>query len=358
MQAQTIDVTGWRAGLRVKLLAARAAVPLAQRRRQDVRMTDMLQFAFHALAKRTVAFYWPMKAEFDPRETVLRWRGMGARLALPVVVRKAAPMKFLEWWPEVETCPGAFGLPVPQATAELTPDAVLMPPVGFDALGYRLGYGGGYFDRTLATFAPQPIKVGLARDLSRVDTIMPQPHDIPMDFVVTETGVYEVSAGGLRLVERLGEAARLVETLLQRRRYIAAADLGAFLNTLLEAERAGAKVLARFADELPVAPSDREALLELQRDESRNCAVLLRLLRRNGTPASRKTSDFLKRALAVEGTAARLEFLNRGQAWVARRLAVALPRIADAEMRDELQEMHDSHVRNVAACEDVLRRLR
>ena len=81
-------------------------------------------------------------------------------------------------------------MPIPQTEA-VVPDVLLMPPVGFDADGYRLGYGGGFFDRTLAAAAPHPLKIGLAREASRIDTIHPQPHDVPMDFVVTERGIHE-----------------------------------------------------------------------------------------------------------------------------------------------------------------------
>jgi 5,10-methenyltetrahydrofolate synthetase len=87
-------------------------------------------------------------------------------------------------------------------TQAVTPGALLIPPIGFDAQGYRLGYGGGYFDRTLASLDPQPLKIGVAFELSRIETIRPQPHDIPMDFIVTEAGIHRVGPGGLQRVER------------------------------------------------------------------------------------------------------------------------------------------------------------
>ena len=164
----------------------------------DERVTALLLDAFTFPAGAVVSIYWPFKGEFDPRVAALRLRERGARIALPVVVEKAAPLQFREWWPGVETQPGVFGLPVPVGTAVVTPDVSLIPPVGFDARGYRLGYGGGYFDRTLASLAPQPLKIGVARELSRIGTIRPQPHDIPMDYVVTEAGVHKVEGGLLR----------------------------------------------------------------------------------------------------------------------------------------------------------------
>lgn len=163
----------------------------------DEKVTASLVSAFTPLAPLVLGFYWPMKGEFDPRVAVLRFREHGARAALPIVVRKAAPLEYREWWPGIETEAGVFGLPIPKGSPVVIPDMVLMPPVGFDARGYRLGYGGGYFDRTLAGLSPQPLKVGVGREINRIATIHPQPHDIPMDFVITERGVYEVTRDGV-----------------------------------------------------------------------------------------------------------------------------------------------------------------
>ena len=354
MNHESLDAPAWRALARADLLARRMAMPAEDRRRMDARVTELLDFGFAPLRELVVGTYWPMKGEFDPRVAVKRLRDRGARAALPVVVQKAAPMQFREWWPGVETKPGVFGLPVPQGSPVIVPDALLIPPVGFDALGYRLGYGGGYFDRTLAALSPQPLKIAVAREASRIDTIHPQPHDIPMDFVVTEAGVHEVTASGLRLVERLADVSRLVTSLLEQRRGMPESELAGFLNMLLEAERAGAMVLSAFIDELPLPADARAELLRLQRDESGNCAVLLRLLRGMGADPSKAVGNFFEKALAVRGVRPRLEFLNRGQSWVARRIAAALPRIRDDDVRKAMREMRDSHFANIRACEDLL----
>jgi len=198
---QPPDVAAWRAAERKRLLELRAAIPLEQRREDDARMTQLLLDGFPQLRGMIVGFYWPMKGEFDPRVAVLRLREQGGRAALPIVVQKAAPLQYREWWPGVATTPGVFNLPVPVDTPVLVPQAVFMPPVGFDARGYRLGYGGGYFDRTLASFSPQPLKIGVGREMNRIATIYPQAFDVPMDFVVTEAGIHEVTPAGLR---RLG----------------------------------------------------------------------------------------------------------------------------------------------------------
>jgi 5-formyltetrahydrofolate cyclo-ligase len=95
---------------------------------------------------------------------------------------------------------GVYDIPVPRDTEALLPDVLLMPPVGIDAQGFRLGYGGGYFDRTLAAMARKPVCIATAFDLSRIDTLDPQAHDVRMDFVVSETGILQCLPDGMRAV--------------------------------------------------------------------------------------------------------------------------------------------------------------
>jgi 5,10-methenyltetrahydrofolate synthetase len=206
------DVPAWRKAERARLLAQREAIPLEERREADASITSLLIEGFPLLSGLVVGFYWPIRGEVDPRVGVLRLRERGARAALPVVVEKKAPLQFREWWPGCVTRPGVFDLPVPVEGGIVVPDAVLVPPIGFSRLGYRLGYGGGYFDRTLAALAPRPLAIALAREASRIDTIHPQPHDIPMDFVVTENAIHHVSPSRLRPVEP-AEAAGIAEAI-------------------------------------------------------------------------------------------------------------------------------------------------
>jgi nitronate monooxygenase len=131
--------------------------------------------------------------------------------------------------------------------------------------------------------------------------------------------------------------------------------LGAVLNELLEAERAGARVLLEFLEDYPRHSPTWEALREVQQDEAHNCVLLGQLLARCGVGPSGATGDFLRRALAIRGRRARLEYLNRGQAWVARKIDAALPAIEDGETVRVLAEMSDSHRRNVAACDALAR---
>ena len=117
-----------------------------------------------------------------------------------------------------------------------------------------------------------------------------------------------------------------------------------FLNELLEAERAGAKLLAAWADELPPGSTLGQKLRAVQRDEARNCAVLIHLLLEAGAAPSMATGDFYRKGLAIRGWPERLEFLDRGQAWVARRIAAALPGVPTPQGRRLLGAMHKSHL--------------
>ncbi len=191
------DVQQWRDARRAELLAARIAVPDLQRRQWNQAITRQLATCFPVLQGMVIGGYWPFRGEFDPRFLMHELRKGGARFALPVVVSKSAPLQFREWWPGAPTVKAVLGLPVPAGTELLVPQALLIPPVGFDERGYRLGYGGGYFDRTLAAMRPQPLKIGVGFELSRMPTIRPQAHDVAMDFIVTEAGVYSVGEGGL-----------------------------------------------------------------------------------------------------------------------------------------------------------------
>lgn len=191
------DLVDWRKAERARLLALRESVPLAVRRRWNETITALLVAGFDALASRPIGFYWPYRGEPDPRFFLRTLRDRGSRTALPLVIERKGPLEFREWWPGAPTTPGVFGLPMPAGTEVIHPAALLIPPVGFDEQGYRLGYGGGYFDRTLAAMSPQPLKIAVAFEVARVPTIHPQPHDVPMDFVVTEAGVHAVVDDGL-----------------------------------------------------------------------------------------------------------------------------------------------------------------
>jgi hypothetical protein len=126
------------------------------------------------------------------------------------------------------------------------------------------------------------------------------------------------------------------------------------LNRLLEAERAGAKVIAALMDTYPEHSTIWEKLREVQRDEARNCAVLKPLVERLGGAPSNATGDFVQKTLAIQDPVERLQFLNRGQGWVVRKIQEALPKIEDPVVRQALDDMVKSHVENIDACDALI----
>jgi len=128
------------------------------------------------------------------------------------------------------------------------------------------------------------------------------------------------------------------------------AELSAFLNRMLETERAGAKALVAFMDEHERNGPAWTTLRQVQADEAHNCALLGKLLDRDGVPHSHATGEFHDKAIAVAGRRARIEFLMRGLGWAVREFNAALPRIADAEATALFTRMRDSHLRSIEAC--------
>lgn len=195
------EIKAWRKAKRAELIARRAALGRDERKRWNERITGLLEQGFPMLASMAVGFCWPYQGEFDARFAIRHWRSRGATAALPEVVAKDAPLRFRKWWPGAPMAPGVYQIPVPAGTEIVVPDAAVVPMNGFDEQGYRLGYGGGYFDCTLAALAPRPLAIGVSYELARLPTIFPQPNDIPMDFVVTEAAVYAVDGGSLAPLE-------------------------------------------------------------------------------------------------------------------------------------------------------------
>ena len=182
---------------REHLIASRETLAPTEHAARSAALEAHLRGLLERLAPRVIGFCWPYRGEFDCRPVVARLIERGARGALPVIVAEAAPMTFREWTPGGPMTPGRFGIPIPAEGGTLAPDLVLMPVNAFDRQGYRLGYGGGYFDRTLAALAPRPLALGIGFELARVESILPDRYDIPMDYVVTEAGPYVRSGGRL-----------------------------------------------------------------------------------------------------------------------------------------------------------------
>lgn len=191
---QAIDVARWRKAERKRLLTARQAMRVADRQAASAalaeRLSDLIANRLGGAAGRILSAYWPIKGEPDLRNLMAELHGKGVILALPVVETRFAPLVFRRWTPETRMVRGDWNIPVPPDTAErLIPDIALAPVVGWAQGGWRLGYGGGYFDRTLASLAPRPVTVGIGLQAACLPSIYPQPHDIPLDFIVTEAGL-------------------------------------------------------------------------------------------------------------------------------------------------------------------------
>lgn len=191
---QARDVARWRRAERARLRAERQALGVAARDAAGAALAghlrDLLADHLGDMRDRVFAGYWPIKGEPDLRPLMAGLHAAGVRVALPVVEVKQAPLVFRRWTPETRMVRGDWNIPVPPAeAARLTPDVALAPLVGWDREGYRLGYGGGYFDRTLAHLAPRPLAIGTGLHAAELATIYPQPHDIRLDAIVTERGL-------------------------------------------------------------------------------------------------------------------------------------------------------------------------
>ncbi|HEY2000044.1 5-formyltetrahydrofolate cyclo-ligase [Paraburkholderia sp.] len=141
-----------------------------------------------------VGFYWPLQGEFDARGAIAIWLATGGRrqASLPVIRTRHEALEFHAWAPDTPMKTGHHRIPEPASGQVVTPDLLVIPCVGFDAQGYRLGYGGGYYDRTLAAWpaATRPVTVGVAYEACRTDTLQREAHDIPLDLIITDAACY------------------------------------------------------------------------------------------------------------------------------------------------------------------------
>ncbi len=191
------ELTSWRRAERARLIAAREALDAATLERLRLCIDAHLERSFPGLAAAKLAFCWPIRGEYDARPLLRGLRSRGALTALPVVVASKQPLVFREWHPGVALAAGPLGIPFPTDSELVTPTAVLLPVVGWDEAGYRLGYGAGFFDLTLASLPKRPVVIGVGYELARMPSIHPQSWDVPMDWVVTERGVYRRDPQGL-----------------------------------------------------------------------------------------------------------------------------------------------------------------
>lgn len=173
-----------KAALRRQLLADRQAIPVEVRCRYDTTIGTHLLAWWEKHRPRTLGVYWPIRGEPDLRPVYEDLSARGVRLALPVVIDKEAPLAFIEWQPGAAMQKDAFGVMVPVRGDALRPEGLLVPCVGFNARHFRLGYGGGFYDRTLAV-SPRPLAIGIAYS-SSLAAFNADAHDVALDAVITE----------------------------------------------------------------------------------------------------------------------------------------------------------------------------
>ncbi|MDP4607961.1 MAG: 5-formyltetrahydrofolate cyclo-ligase [Burkholderiaceae bacterium] len=147
-----------------------------------------------------IGAYWPIKGEFDVLPALFRWQEAGReadavdaivsrRIGLPVINREDKTLRFHAWYPGCPMEEDAYGIPKPKGTEIVTPTLLFVPCVGYGPGGYRLGYGGGFYDRTLAQLQPKPYTVGLGFANAFLSELTPEPHDVPLDAILNDNGV-------------------------------------------------------------------------------------------------------------------------------------------------------------------------
>lgn len=200
--------------LRQRLLEERLQLP--DRLERIAKLQHVMRLWLMARNDTVIGAYWPIKGEFDPLPALYRWQedavlgpslrpntssgtatlnlldpseAQQRRIGLPVVNKEHKTLSFYSWYPGCPMEPDAYNIPKPKDTAIVTPTLLFVPCVGYAPGGYRLGYGGGFYDRTLATLQPKPYTVGLAYSNGLVSDFEPEAHDVPLDAILTDAGL-------------------------------------------------------------------------------------------------------------------------------------------------------------------------
>jgi len=182
--------------LRLEAAALRASAHEAQNDAAAVAAARFLD-AVPPPSGACVSGYWTAGSELDDRLLLAQLHGRGHEIGLPVVAAKGRPLVFRRWRPDESLVPGVLGIPTPRADApEIEPDVLIVPLLAFDRAGYRLGYGGGYYDRTLAALrAVRPVvAVGFAFAAQEIANVPHGPEDQRLDWIVTERAARRASA--------------------------------------------------------------------------------------------------------------------------------------------------------------------
>ena len=181
-----------REALRTKLVAARLALP--DRLERAVQLQSVLRVWLAGRRENTIGAYWPIKGEFDPLPALYRWSeggvdGSPRRIGLPVADRETGSLRFHVWFPGCPMEQDAYDIPKPKDTDEFKPAMLVVPCLGFGPGGVRLGYGGGFFERTLASLQPRAITVGVSYSHGFLPFLRLGPREIQLDAMLTEDGV-------------------------------------------------------------------------------------------------------------------------------------------------------------------------
>ncbi len=182
--------------LRRQLQAERQS--LIDRHQRGMHLQEVLRVWLLARTDAAIGAYWPIKGEFDALPALFRWSEADPkrRIGLPVVDKATKQLSFQVWYPGCEMEDDAYGIPKPKGTPVFEPTLLLVPSVGYGPRGVRLGYGGGFYDRTLATLEPRPTTVGLAYSQGFLPWLQAEPHDVPLDTVLTDEGLAWQAPGG------------------------------------------------------------------------------------------------------------------------------------------------------------------
>jgi 5-formyltetrahydrofolate cyclo-ligase len=181
-----------RDALRTKLIAARLA--LTDRLERAVQLQSVLRVWLIGRRETAIGAYWPIKGEFDPLPALYRWAegapdGIVRRIGLPVANRETGQLRFHVWYPGCPMEHDAYDIPKPKDTEEFAPAVLIVPCLGFGPGGVRLGYGGGFFDRTLAALTPRPLTVGVSFTHGFLPLLRAGALDVQLDAMLTEDGL-------------------------------------------------------------------------------------------------------------------------------------------------------------------------
>lgn len=189
------DVANVKSALRSEAEARRAQAAADDDGSAAVRMADNVMSWRRPVAGDFIGVYWPFRSEIDTRPLIHQLHAAGCVIGLPVVTAKPAPLVFRQWTPDIGLVADRFGvlIPGPEA-AELTPRTVVTPLLAFDRRGYRLGYGGGFYDRTLAKLRAEDgvLAVGVGFAGQEMDVVPTAEFDMQLDAVATEKAVLEL----------------------------------------------------------------------------------------------------------------------------------------------------------------------